>query len=271
HRDMLEEDKRKLTDYYQSQGFFEVKVTPVTRPGASLGDVNLTFVISEGTRYKVRNLIFEGNQKIKTAELREGLQLHSGKPFLDGVREGDLKLMASRYNALGCIDSELKIIGNTRTKDKVIRREAVMAGLLPGEILDKNRLDIFQRRIQALGYFHNTPDMGKPLEIKIVNKRPKNKPYGDLMMPLLGEGVTQARMQDPGSNVELVPAPEPITAPNNVPRLEPETGASATTPFGSNNLFSPPPDSTPPLVVPSPGTARPAPAAPPARPAGAPP
>ncbi len=33
HRDMLEEDKRKLTDYYQSQGFFEVKVTPVTRPG----------------------------------------------------------------------------------------------------------------------------------------------------------------------------------------------------------------------------------------------
>src|SRR5208282_611029 len=90
-------------------------------------------------------------------------------------------------------------------------------------------------------------------------------------MPLLGEGVTQARMQDPGSNVELVPAPEPITAPNNVPRLEPETGASATTPFGSNNLFSPPPDSTPPLVVPSPGTARPAPAAPPARPAGAPP
>ncbi|MGZ3334208.1 MAG: BamA/OMP85 family outer membrane protein [Isosphaeraceae bacterium] len=301
HRDMLDEDKRKLTDYYQAQGFFEVKVTPVTRPGASLGDVNLTFVISEGTRYKVRNLIFEGNQKIKTAELREGLQLHSGKPFLDGVREGDLKLMASRYNALGCIDTqinfeprftnelgvvdlvykieegepyligELKIIGNTRTKDKVIRREAVMAGLLPGEILDKNRLDIFQKRIQALGYFHSTPDMGKPLEIKIVNKRPKDKPYGDLMMPLLGEGVSQARMQDPGSSVQLVPAPEPITAPNNVPRLDSGTGAPATTPFGSNNLFSPPPDSTPPLVVPPPGTAPPAPAAPPARPAGAPP
>ena len=205
--------------------------------------MNLTFVISEGTRYKVRNLIFEGNSKIKTAELREGLQLHSGKPFLDGVREADLKLMRSRYGALGCIDTQitfeprftnelgvvdlvykieegepylvgdLKIIGNTRTKDKVIRREAVMAGLLPGEILDQNRIEIFQRRLQSLGYFHNSPDMGKPLEIKIVNKRPKDKPYGDLMMPLLGEGVTQARMQDPGPDVELVPAPEPIPAP----------------------------------------------------------
>ena len=49
---------------------------------------------------------------------------------------------------------ELKIIGNTRTKDKVIRREAVMAGLLPGEMLDKNRLDIVQKRLQSLGYFH---------------------------------------------------------------------------------------------------------------------
>ena len=68
--------------------------------------------------------------------------------------------------------------------------------------------------------------MGKPIEIKIVNQRPKDKPYGDLMMPLLGEGVTQARMQDPGSGVELVPAPEPMTAPNNVPRLEPGTGPS---------------------------------------------
>ena len=303
HRDMLEEDKRKLTDYYHSHGFFEVKVTPVTRPGASLGDINLTFVISEGTQYRVRNLIFEGNQKIKTAELREGLQFHSGKPFLEDVREGDMKLMMSRYNVLGCIETdiqyeprftdelgvvdlvyritegepyligEFRITGNTRTKDKVIRREAVMAGLLPGEILDKNRLEIYQRRLQGLGYFHAAADTGgKPIEIKIVNKRGKDKPYGDLMMPLLGEGVTQVRMQDPGSSVELVPAPEPLTSPSEVPRLGPDTGGSGATPFGSGNLFNPAPDTTPPMVVPPPGP----PAAPPAapgqgRPAGAPP
>ncbi len=261
----------------------------------------MTFVISEGTQYKVRNLIFEGNTKIKTSELREGLQLHSGKPFLDGVREADLKLMKSRYGALGCIDTqinfeprftnelgvvdlvykidegepylvgELRIVGNTRTKDKVIRREAVMAGLLPGEILDQNRIDIFQRRLQSLGYFHNSPDMGKPLEIKIVNKRPKDKPYGDLMMPLLGEGVSQARMQDPGPDVDLVPAPEPLPAPSNVPRLDSGSGASSS-PFGGGNLFSPPADTTPPLVVPTPAApARPSAAPPQGRPAGSPP
>ena len=127
----------------------------MTRPGASLGDIDLTFVISEGTRYKVRNVIFEGNKKIKTAELREGLQLHSGKPFIEAVREADKKLMSARYGEIGCIDTqinfeprftnqlgvvdlvykieegepyllgELRIVGNARTKDKVIRREAV--------------------------------------------------------------------------------------------------------------------------------------------------
>ena len=191
HRDMLEEDARKLREYYQSQGFFEVKVTPITRATKGIGDVDLTFVISEGTRYTVRNLVFEGNQKIKTPDLREGLQLHSGKPFLDALREADLKLMTARYNALGCIDTsiqyeprftnqlgvvdlvykveegepylvgELRIIGNNRTMDKVIRREAVMAGLLPGEILDKNRVDIFRQRLQAAWILSQQPGAGQ--------------------------------------------------------------------------------------------------------------
>ena len=52
---------------------------------------------------------------------------------------------------------ELEIEGNDRTKDKVIRREAVQAGLLPGEILDKNRIEIFKRRLTMLGYFPNDP------------------------------------------------------------------------------------------------------------------
>jgi outer membrane protein insertion porin family len=299
HRDMLEEDARKLREYYQAQGFFEVKVTPVTRSGAKLGDIDLTFVISEGTRYTVRNLIFEGNKRIKTAELREGLRLHSGQPFLEAVRDGDMKVMSARYYALGCIDAQinyepkftnklgevdlvyrveegeaylvgdLRIVGNTRTKDKVIRREAVMAGLLPGEILDKNRLDTFQKRLIQLGYFQMNPEMGKPIEMKIVNRRPGDKPYGDLMMPLLGEGVTQARMQDPGSSVELVPAPEPLDAPSTVPRLEPlpggasgggafgSGGAPGAGGFGSGGLFSPAPDTTPPLVVPTPAPVSP--------------
>jgi hypothetical protein len=35
----------------------------------------------------------------------------------------------------------------------VLRREAVQAGLLPGEILDKNRIEIDKRRLIMLGFW----------------------------------------------------------------------------------------------------------------------
>ena len=236
HADMLDEDRQKLIDYYYSQGFFEVKVTPVTRPGVDPGHVDLTFVVSEGTRYKVRNVIIEGNTKLKTEKLREGLELHSGKPFMGTVREADKNRMLLKYGEIGCIDAqivseprftnelgvvdlvykieehepymlgELRIQGNARTKDKVIRREAVMAGLLPGEVLDKNRMILFERRLKQLGYFMNDPQQGKQIKIEIVDRRPKDKPYGELLMPVLGE-TSQARLQDPGSSQDVVPAP----------------------------------------------------------------
>ncbi len=105
--DMLDEDRQKLIDYYQSQGFFEVQVTPVTRPGENPGNIDLTFVISEGTRFKVRNVIIEGNTKIKTETLRKDLELHSGKPFILAVREADKNRMLIKYGEIGCIDAEI--------------------------------------------------------------------------------------------------------------------------------------------------------------------
>jgi beta-lactamase regulating signal transducer with metallopeptidase domain len=182
HRDMLEDDKQKLMEFYQSHGFFEVKLTPVTRAGSDPGKIELTFVVHEGMQYKVRDVIIEGNSKIKTAALKDDLELHSGRPFLQAVRDADKARMLVKYSEMGCIDTqivaeprwtnepgvidlvykieegepyplgELKIQGNLRTRDKVIRREAVRAELLPREVLDKNRIEIFRKGLAALGY-----------------------------------------------------------------------------------------------------------------------
>ncbi|MGO9470862.1 MAG: outer membrane protein assembly factor [Isosphaeraceae bacterium] len=275
HRDMLDEDRQKLIDYYYSQGFFEVKVTPVTRPGAKPGHVDLTFVVYEGTRYKVRNVILEGNSKIKSETLRSDLELHSGKPFMMAVRDADKNRMILKYGEIGCIDAqisveprftnqlgvvdlvykieegepytlaELRVQGNTRTRDKVIRREAVQAGLLPGEVLDRTRIELFRRRLMTLGYFMNDPQHGKTIDIKIVGRRPKDKPYGDLMLPLLGDAA-QTRMQDPGAG----PPPEPAP-PGQGPGTTSEPTPPGLVPFGAANPFSPPAD-TPPIEVPVP-------------------
>ncbi len=108
HSDRLDDDRQKLIDYYYSQGFFEVKVTPVTRPGAEQGLVDLTFVISEGTRYCVRKVIIEGNTSIRSDELRKDLELRSGKPFTRAMKEADKNRFLLRYGAIGFIDAQIK-------------------------------------------------------------------------------------------------------------------------------------------------------------------
>lgn len=287
HPENLEEDAQKLKEFYIGQGFFEVKVTPVTRPGSTLGDLHITYVISEGTRYKVRNVEFEGNKKLTTAKLREGLLMHSGQAALETLRETDRKNLLTKYYEIGCIDTqimpepkytdepgvvdlvyrieegepyllgELIIKGNERTKDKVVRREALMSGFLPGEVLNLNRMETFKKRLGNTQYFVMSPEQGKPIDMKIINRRSADKPYGDGPLPDLSESAT-TRMQNP--------AGEPPPIPAGPPPVDGAGGSGVLTPFGSGGEFAPPPD-VPPIDVPSVPSAPPVMVMPPAGPA----
>ncbi len=226
YKDGLENDRRALMKYYQDHGFFGVAITATTKPGASLGDEQITFTISEGPRYKVGAILFEGNKTIPEAKLRQGLLLKVGEPYNEAQREIDLKAIYAEYWKIGCIKTRIEkdqpvtetpgvvnvvykidegdpfilgriiIKGNGRTREKVVRAEALMAGLLPGEVLDLNRIDIFKRRLAGTGYFQSNPQMGKPIEVQVVNERPGDKPFGDDVFADPA-GVIPARMQSP--------------------------------------------------------------------------
>ena len=228
-KDGYENDRRALIRFYQDHGFLDVDVQYTVKHGSSLGDEQVTFTISEKTRYKVRNIVFEGNEKIPTETLKQGLLLKPDAPFEERLREMDHKTIMSRYWGIGCIktraDKDQKIIddppglvdvvyhieegspfylgqllyaGNAHTKDKVFRREAAMAGLLPGEVLDLNRVEKYRQRVLGTGYVvkDNQPNAaGKGLEIKIKNERPGDKPYGDVAIDPLAD--IPGRMQSP--------------------------------------------------------------------------
>ena len=137
----------------------------------------------------MRNVILEGNTRIKTEKLTADLELHSGKPFMTAVREADKNRMLLKYGSIGFIDArivceprftkqlgvvdliykieerepfmmdELRIKGNGQTNEKVIQHEAVMGRHLPGEKRIRNRIEIFHGQPTALGYSLN--DSGK--------------------------------------------------------------------------------------------------------------
>ena len=303
-KDGLEGDRRNLYKYYQDNGFFDVHVSAVTEPGSKLGQERIVFTVSEGAQYKVKDVVIEGNKQIPEAKLREGLLLKAGDPFNETVRDIDYNALMVKYWGIGCIKTRIEkdqpvtdepgfvrvvyridegtpfilgqliVRGNGRTKDKVVRREAVMAGLLPGEVLDRNRIDIFKRRLGSTGYFGAAPGQpqaqpgqagSKGINIEIINERSGDKPFGEdvLTNP---DGVNLTRMQspdqDPAPPPDDLPVIPPLAFPPDLPPMDvpgapgrsPTPAPSAPArpagplgplPFGSGGVFEPEPNTVP--------------------------
>ena len=77
----------------------------------------------------------------------------------------------------------INIVGNTRTKDKVIRREVLIA---PGDIYNTVRVETTKKRLDNLGYFSHVEtypeDTGvagrKDLTIQVEEKRTGSLNFG---------------------------------------------------------------------------------------------
>ena len=279
HRESPEEDERKIIEAYQSIGYLECDCTHVVRNPGGLGKLELSYVISEGPMYSVRDISFDGNQKIAEQELRSDLVLHSGEQYRDSLRERDVLTLTERYTAIGCIDIDIRleprytdtpgvvdlvyhidegdlyllgqinIKGNDRTRSKVIFRELSASGLLPGEPLDGKRLEMAKKRLSNLNYFVSDPQQGEPIHLQITNRRGPDQPYGEVEMPDLDE-LIQARFQTPDDEdiptlPEFPPLPPPIDEP-----LAPGEGPAAVVPYGSGGAFEPAPNALPPIDIP---------------------
>ncbi len=249
--EIIEFDRRALIEYYQQHGFLNVEVGVRLDRGDSLGDIWIRYVISEGVQFKVRQVRFEGNTAIADQELIAPLKLHSGEVYSDALRDLDRETILKSYyrrgraytqvmvepaftDQQGVIDlvyriqesevfyvGELIVRGNDRTKDRVLRQQAVQSGLLPGEIFDRTRVDLYKGRLQRLGYFNVNPQRGAILDVRPINPRTGETPYAGPEAgsqqpfgsgPGSGSGVILTRGQDPGpERGPILPPPPEIS------------------------------------------------------------
>ena len=187
-RDSFEEDLLNLEKYYHDRGYRDMEVA-----GDSIWyreDKKRMFIdifVDEGRLYYFGEVTFEGNTLFDSEELRSKLLFKPG----DVYSQEDLELSAqerigSMYYDLGYIYSSvmpveipvadslmsihftitegnqfnvrmINFTGNTKTKEKVIRREFV---LKPGDTFDVSKLRRSIREVTILNYFANiVPDV----------------------------------------------------------------------------------------------------------------
>ena len=132
--------------------------------------LNRSFKMKEGDTFSMKGLA-------KDTEALENF--YDSRGHIDVARGGNLRAKRIPNTDTGTMDikyqvdegqksfvEKIEIRGNTKTKDKVIRRELALA---PGEVFDMTRVKISQRRLQGLEYFAKVD--ARPEDTEIPNRK----------------------------------------------------------------------------------------------------
>jgi outer membrane protein insertion porin family len=189
--DQWDEDLEMLTQFYQDEGYIDYKVRKIMFEYPSEGKMVIRLDLYEGYRYQVGNVTFEGNTLFTEDQIRRGVQvlerpvapfMLEGAIFTPNGLSDDREAIRDYYEAYGYLDTRVRVTkvpntdqgtidlfysitegdlsyvekveirGNTRTKDKVIRRELAIS---PGEVFDMVSVELSKRRLEGTGLFES--------------------------------------------------------------------------------------------------------------------
>ncbi len=208
-KEKLQKDIENIKNLYYDNGYLNVTLQ---EPEIKLSDdkkhLFITLKIKEGPQYSVRNIEIEGVPPAEKKEILPLVELKKGEVFSKKALTKSIKAIVEHYSergyAVATVDPQvvpdektlkvdltlrvdkgdlyhigrIEIIGNTKTKDKVIRREV---RLDEGDLYNSKLLRRSYERIYNLNYFDSVEFKPKPdpekktvdIEIKV-----KEKPTG---------------------------------------------------------------------------------------------
>jgi outer membrane protein insertion porin family len=177
----IEQDETGLRLYMRSRGYRDGEVDSITTvevPGGK--GVALHVYVREGPRYRFGEVTWTGNVAVPTTALETVTLPRPDTPYNETQIQKTLEAAYSLYQEQGYLflsidpkfsdrDSvvnvqfavqegarsrvaDVKIVGNTRTKENVIRREATVR---PGDTFRRSTLMRTQRDIFGLGFFQD--------------------------------------------------------------------------------------------------------------------
>ncbi len=245
HPDRLEGDKHFIEQYYQNHGFLHAKVIdiiididPVTQ------NIILTFEIEEGSRYIIDKISAPGTDLVPEEYLLAMLPIRPGMYYSrDGVtnsmkrleliwgdygyifahiepsiepNEEEKTVSLSFFSELGdkVYLNQINIRGNTKTRDKIIRRKIILD---EGDLLTHNKMNSSKRNVASLGYFD--PREGVNWKIRRLNKEEADL---DLIVKETKTGHCGAQIGFGGAGADL---------------SSPTSGMSVKAEFADTNLF----------------------------------
>ena len=110
--EQIEDDVAALRRYYEGKGFFDVRVGRKLIFSPDQREMQVTFVVNEGPRYRVNRVEFRGNSMLSDVQLRRGLKMTAGQPFDAETAQRDVRQIVKEYSPLGFIYESRPQFGN---------------------------------------------------------------------------------------------------------------------------------------------------------------
>ena len=207
--DRLIDDVAAVDKYYKDRGFVDVRVDRRIEVSTDSKEAKVVFVISEGRRYRLRSVVFEGRGGegpkplgvFEERQLEDLLFIHPGDIYSRLKIDKSIASVRDSYYLLGHVEVDINdrtvrvgeepevdlvlsilegprtiaglvnIQGNFLTKDKVVRR---LVRIQPGRVLDGRELDRSKERVQATQLFN---------DVRITVQRPREDEQDALDLP----------------------------------------------------------------------------------------
>lgn len=213
--DRMAYDQQKMRQFYLTEGYADFRVvSAVAELTSDNRDFVITYVVEEGERYKfgdvkvesqIRDLKPDALQKLVTVKKGDWYDAQRIENIVDSmtetagllgyafadvrpnfVRSKDERTMSVTFEvaeAPRVYVERVEINGNTRTKDKVIRREFRLA---EGDAFNSIKVKRSQDRIQSLGYFQEKLEIeqkpGSAPDRVILEANVEEQPTGELQV-----------------------------------------------------------------------------------------
>ncbi len=204
----LEFDVQKLASFYHNHGFIRAKVGDPKVEYEKEKGLTITIEVQEGPQYAVNEVLIEGDLIKPVEELMEKVQIGKEKAFNRETVRRDIEALRNVYFDEGYAYAEVRpgtrqddekhlvdiiytiskgkkvrferinIAGNTKTRDKVIRREMKV---VEGEYFSGKDLKNSTANLHRLGFFEDVEvktKKGSRDDLMVVDVNVKERPTG---------------------------------------------------------------------------------------------
>ncbi len=208
-RQKLEEDLERIVQLYNDHGYVQARVeSSDIQVDRVKGRATIRIVVVEGPQFRVGGVDVTGNAIFPLEEIKRRIQLKPGEPYSRSQLRSSVKAIEDLYSSVGRASAEVEpqvvqdlanlkinvtfqisegpevyverinIAGNTRSEEKILRREIPMA---EGDLFTSQKLARARQKLVNLNYFDKvnaTTGPGSSKDKIIVNIDVTEKPTG---------------------------------------------------------------------------------------------